>query len=161
MTNAKQISRYTDDGCTIIWDRRYLPSLIGHIRGKATMAAIDFYFEERNATLLAAEKAGEKVVVLNDMTEWIIPPATVRKALGDRAKNDVNIKSIVRYVNVVPNALLRGVITAISWITGDEGLQPVQITATFDEAIRIATGALREAGVSQVPRVDNYSVPDA
>lgn len=155
-----KVSRFSEDGCTITWDRRYLPLLISHVGGKATMAAINFYFNARNEMLNEEGRAGRKVVIINDMSDWVVPPATVRKELGDRAKGDTTLKMIIRYINVVPSPVLRGVITAISWVTGSDNLQPVQIVSSMDEAIRTAYKTLQDEGVDSFPNIQSYTRPD-
>ncbi len=110
------------------------------------MPAVDFFFTVRDAALMAAAKDGSKVVIISDMTRYTMPPATIRKALGERAKNDPNIPSILGYVNVVPNALLRGMVTAIQWLVGD-GLRPVKTVATLQEGIKTAIQMLSNAGI--------------
>jgi hypothetical protein len=146
MSENELVIRRADDQCEIIWDHRYLPILIGHVVGEASMPAVDFFFTVRDAALMAAAKDGSKVVIISDMTRYTMPPATIRKALGERAKNDPNIPSILGYVNVVPNALLRGMVTAIQWLVGD-GLRPVKTVATLQEGIKTAIQMLSNAGI--------------
>jgi hypothetical protein len=93
MTDTAKFDHWSDGaGCTIISDRRYLPIYISIIRGKATTEGINFYYAKRDEVLMAAVKSGDKVAVVNDMTDFEIPPATARKALGEGAKKDPEIE---------------------------------------------------------------------
>jgi hypothetical protein len=146
MSEQELVKRRTDGQCEIIWDHRYLPILIGHVVGEANMSSVDFFFSVRDAALMAAAKEGQKIVVVSDMTRYAMPPATIRKALGERAKNDPNMGSILGYVNVVPNALLRGMVTAIQWLVGD-GLRPVKVVGSLPDGIKASIQMLANAGI--------------
>lgn len=146
MSEHELVKRRADDQCEIIWDHRYLPVLIGHVVGEANMQSVDFFFSVRDAALMAATKDGSKIVIVSDMTRYAMPPATIRKALGERSKNDPNITSILGYVNVVPNALLRGMVTAIQWLVGD-GLRPVKTVGNLQEGIKASIQMLSNAGI--------------
>ncbi|NVB39808.1 hypothetical protein G6O69_18335 [Pseudenhygromyxa sp. WMMC2535] len=48
------------------------------------------------------------------------PPSTVRKYLAESLKNDTENPGLLGSVTVVPNALMRGVMTAVLWVAGKE-----------------------------------------
>lgn len=75
------------------------------------------------------------------------PNAAQRKLIADRAREHVPMSRqwVVGSATVVANPVMRGVVTALNWLTAPAYKHT--ICATLPEAVRVAVAALAERGI--------------
>jgi len=90
----------------------------------------------------------KKYVVVADFSSGEVPPPAQRAAQADFDKRhaDVTAKLCLGVAFVVPGALMRGAITAYTWIVGS--VYPMKICATRAEAQAYVNEKLSAAGLS-------------
>ncbi|MFO7562365.1 MAG: hypothetical protein R6X02_06955 [Enhygromyxa sp.] len=100
------------------------------------MELIDKFLIERRRVLerCATESPNLPGVQIADLANFGTPAATVRKHLGDKAKAQDKefTETFAGYIVVVPNAVIRGVVTALNWIIGDDG-KPILYASSLKE----------------------------
>ena len=134
----------TDEG-TLRIDTRYFPVLIATWIGTISIELVDAYFDIRNPLTHRADAIGAKVVVITDCTRMAVP-AVVRTYIAKRsAATDRRYTSMLGYVVVVSNPLVRGMIIAILWVRGDLGVILEQ-TSTLEAAYHETRRLYQEAG---------------
>lgn len=127
-------------------DSRYLPLIICTWTGAPTLEIMNFFFERRKAHFDRALAAGTKIIQISDLSNMATPPATTRQYIGEQGKIlDVH-DGFLSYVVVVPNAVIRGVITAMKWIAGDD-VKPVEFSPSIEDAFKRAAKAFESAGI--------------
>lgn len=93
-----------------------------------------------------------------DHKDTEIPDSAGRKDLthvskeGDRHEGYLNISHIVH------NRLVRGVVNAITWVTGNQ--VQVEVTKTFPHAIRVARQGYKVRGLKPPPIPDDYTLAE-
>ena len=119
MTSSSTTCRIREGSCTIVLDTQYWPVIITTWFGEANEAAITRFFVENDARVFArAQRERTPVVLISDAAHAERPSAKVRKVLADKTSSqskdveDLTLGSII----VVENALIRGAVTAMSWI---------------------------------------------
>jgi hypothetical protein len=98
--------------------------------------------------LRECEKNHEKCAQITDMTRiHQLPPASQRKYAGDWVRDTAELQKAtsVGGANITPSAILRGIITAIHWISKPP--TPVAFFATRNEAMLQVVAWLDEARV--------------
>ncbi|HEY2516157.1 MAG TPA: hypothetical protein VGI39_35040 [Polyangiaceae bacterium] len=103
------------------------------------------YIEE---LMRASEKVGDKYFQVTDLTRIRdLPPASQRQHVGDWMQRTLKLQktATVGGANVTPGAILRGIITAISWF--QSAPMPTAFVATRREAVQIGVKALDAANV--------------
>lgn len=131
-------------------DTRYLPLIICTWTGAPTLEVMNFFFERRKAHFDRALASGTKIIQISDLSNMATPPATIRQYIGEQGKiRDVH-DGFLSYVVVVPNAVIRGVITAMKWIAGDD-VKPVEFSPSIDDAMKKAAKTFESAGIAFSP----------
>ncbi|MFV8754838.1 hypothetical protein ACNOYE_30190 [Nannocystaceae bacterium ST9] len=156
----QEILRFHDGNATLVVDARYFPLTIYTWFGAATMSLVDEYFKARWQFDARAQAAKTKVIIVTDLSAFGAPPATIRKALAERAKDTDKSDALHCYVTCVPNSLLRGVVTALQWIAGDQAKQNTNL-ASMMLTLRFALNEYEKLGIT-VPNVDpaSYAAPE-
>lgn len=137
-------------GAAIVLDSRHFPVVVQAFIGQPTMEMAKTYFEARRAWFERARVENTKVFIIADLSKTSSPTATVRKYLGDTAKIEDDRDELLAYATCVPSAIMRGVVTALKWIIGDE-LKPTTLVATMDESFEKARKTLESHGVNVPP----------
>lgn len=107
--------------------------------GRASIRTIDAYYDELEAIV----NRGVPYVLITDASRAGVPGADVRAQIGVRHKaleprmQPLNLGNVV----VVQSPLLRGALTALTWII--PSLTDIEYAATLDEAMHIARGMQR------------------
>ncbi len=119
MTAATTNCRIREGSCTVVLDTQYWPVVVTTWFGEANEAAVRRFFTEHDARVFArAQRERTPFVLVSDAAHAERPSAKVRKLLADRTSaqskdlEDLTLGSII----VVENALIRGAVTAMSWI---------------------------------------------
>jgi hypothetical protein len=106
------------------------------------------------AIMRDAERANEKIFVINDLTHIrLVPPASQRKFTGEWIERTASLSKAtsVGAAQVTPSAILRGIITAVFWFHPSPS--PSFFVATREEAFARAVHSLREAGAELPARL--------
>lgn len=142
----------------MVWDDSCAPIYFTNNRGTWTVEQLRKWYENRTETFLKEIAKGHKVFHIGDFSEAAMPDALLRKALADlQAEFDVEFMDKGTWLGqcyVVRNPLMRGLITAVQWMTG--GLAaPATTAADLRGAVRVAEQAYRAHGLEMpqtVPR---------
>ncbi len=161
MSSSEDIIILSDGDAKVIFDNRYFPLMMTAWVGEPTMRLSQDYFETRQRIFFErGEKLGiKRGIIASEMSRMKAPPATVRKYMGEQGKAQDANPFFAGYCIVVSNALLRGVITALTWFTGKtedvRGYFP-----NIGDAMAKASALLTEEGITH-PTTDfsSYEVP--
>ena len=159
MSDNDKTAVFRGEKGTIVADSRHMPIHIMVWIGSPSIEQVDLYFDHRAEMITASPTS---VVCVHDLSQLQTPPATVRKYLGDRGGvEDAKLDKLARYYVVIPNALVRGVITAITWVGGSK-IKPISYVSDMSEAFQKAMANLGELGVAPPTNLDiqNYVPPD-
>jgi hypothetical protein len=151
--------RTHDGAATLITDVRYFPLVIYTWFGSANMATVDEYYKRRWENDARARAAKTKVIMVNDLAHVAPPPATIRKSIAERAKETDASDALHCYITSVPNPLMRGVVTAMQWIVGEQ-MKPNVNVGSMTQALRLAVAEFQKLGI-EPPDIDiaNYAPP--
>ena len=109
-------------------------------QGLPTMEEAAEFFGEYRAVLERLQP-GEKVVVITDFTNAERPGPDIRKFVGESFRNLGDLrKHVVNSYLVVSSAMVRGAVTAASWIA--PSMKTITMVATFDDAMNKAKADL-------------------
>jgi hypothetical protein len=148
--NDKYETITDSSGASFSLDSRYFPLIICTWTGVPTLEIMQFHFERRKPHFNRALTAGTKVIQISDMSSMSSPPATIRKYSGEQGKLCDAHEAFIGYVGVVPNAVIRGVVTALQWIVGGD-VKPIEFSPSIDEAIKKAAKKFETAGIDFPP----------
>lgn len=146
MADPQQLIRFHDGGSTLIIDNRYFPLTIYTWFGAGSIPLVDEYFKRRWENDARARKENTKVILVTDLAHVSPPPATFRKAMGERAKETDVSDALHCYITSVPNALMRGVITAMQWIGGEQMKRNTNV-ANMAQALHLAINEYEKLGI--------------
>lgn len=161
MISNEDIIVISDGDAKVVFDNRYFPILMTAWYGEPTMQLSQRYFETRQQIFFSrGERDGGKGIIAADLSRMKAPPATIRRYMGEQGKAQDVSPFFDGYCIVVSNALLRGVVTALTWITGKSD----DVRGYFPhigEAMNKAAILLREQG-NVDPSVDflEYQIPE-
>jgi hypothetical protein len=101
-----------------------------------------------------AESRRERIFLVTDITQMRqLTPASQRKLTADWMKHTFSLGKVasVGAAHVTPSAILRGIITAVSWVQPPPN--PSVCVASVEEAYERGIAALTAAGQLIPPRV--------
>ena len=156
----KDVIIFKDRECKATMDIRHYPIIICELDGTFTEGIVEYFFVQwREPMTDYAESRGERVVVIMQASNSGPPPATVRRAAGEHAAKDASTKGLLCTNIVVSNPLLRGVMTAIVWVAGQDNTN-VKYFGKLDQAIVSSIKSLEAAGFTP-PNIDPaaYRIP--
>lgn len=137
-----------DRDAAVVIDDRSWPIVWATWFGEPTEALVDKYFDCHGSKILErARRERQRIVLLTDTFATERPAPKVRKRIVDRtAEQPADGKSLaMKSYIVVENPLMRGVITALSWI--DPTMAESESVASPAIAIERALEALDAAGI--------------
>jgi hypothetical protein len=148
------------DGEVFWTDTRYFPIASIRVLGKLSMSVAKTFEEWLIPMVELARSKGTKIIVVNDISRVPVPPPDVRKVMAESANKVQGNPGFGYWIPVVPNPLLRGVLTAVLWMVNDEEKRTFYVTSVqhgFSKAIELYTGL----GLA-LPDVnpDTYSFPE-
>jgi hypothetical protein len=148
-----------DQGCSALIDERFDPLIVASFYGLITPKLI-LEFSAWFRGYLTSLRPGTKFVMVNDPRGVPSHSPVVRKIAGEEMKKlrtQMELHSL-QNIMIIDNTLLRGALTALSWLTGDRTHCAVK---DMPEAIRTALEALTRAGLPVPDGVDamSYEVP--
>lgn len=158
VNSPKEVEIFRGREVTITGDARAFPLMIVDTNGELDIETFDAYFTWRNAWIAYAEAKGTKLVQISVTNNAKPPSATVRKHIADMGKNDDKLAGLAATYVVVPNALLRGVVTAVTWVMGSSNT--IKNYATLGEAAEAAKRYFASTG-TRAPEFDpqTYQFP--
>lgn len=112
---------FSDDSCYVSIDARQLPLLVAIWRGTPSLPVMEQYFAKHQAIIEALDAKGERCILLTRTEKAGRPPAEVRRFITTRTDELRGLLSrvIASSSIVVTNPLVRGAMTAMSWVDPD------------------------------------------
>ena len=154
----QEVVIYRGRESTVTLDGRAYPLVIVNTVGELDVEVYDQFFDCRTQWTDYAASKNQKIVVISISDSMKPPSAVVRKHIADKVKNDNAIDGLLCIFMVVPNAVLRGVVTAVLWVSGSS--EKVKNTGSLADAVRMANRALSDAGLTPpVFDADSYIPP--
>ena len=147
------------DGGGVLIDDRYSPILITFFFGEVSLDCAMWHANHHERLVQALAKKGLRAVTITDATYTPPPAAEVRKFWGDWTKKltpEVKAATLMA-ATVLKSAVLRGILTALSWLNSD--LASVQVFDSIDGAIQAGRLALQNDGQRNIPEVPRYQFP--
>lgn len=153
-----RILRHSNGNGSILFDSRHYPLIITGWKGDMTNELVELYWAARAPLTSQADQDGLKVIIIVDASEMNVPPATVRKYIAERGTEiDSKLRCMHRYISIIPSTIMRGVATAIAWMTGEKGV-PNLVRADLESGITTAMKEFEPLG-QVAPKVDrNYQL---
>jgi hypothetical protein len=136
-----------DGAASVVIDPRGWPIVIATWFGEPTELLVDRYFAAHDVILDRARKARERIVLITDAFATERPSAKARKRITDLTAaqpSDVMALTVASYV-VIENPMIRGVVTALSWV--NPKMAESQNVATITIALERALASLDQAGI--------------
>jgi hypothetical protein len=144
----------------IVIDDRYAPLIITTFLGETDLVLGKWFEEAHKKIILNHGVQGRRVLSIADATLAVKPTPDMRRfwaELSDRTTPTMKEATLATFL-VVSNPLIRGAITAISWMS--PSLRDLESFATIDLAIREAFQRLARAGTPIVSLAEPYQLPD-
>jgi hypothetical protein len=144
---------YRDGDCAFVADARDFPLLVTTWWGEASVPLVRRFFAWNDAMCTRAMSEDTHVAMVSDNRHSKRPPATVRKLLAELTDASTEIAGgrALPTLVVIDNALVRGALTAIQWLSARSW--GVQVVASVEDGLRQALDALAAAG-AEPPDVD-------
>ncbi|GEM_PF-1987837 len=150
------IEGFTYSGDTVLGlvDVSHFPLTFDRKLGEPTEQYIHDFYAWRRACSLHAYKMGTVHINVMDFNAWNVPKPTIRKLISEYSRQDLEEPGFCWQYLVITKAVMRGAITAISWMRGDKSAYT--FVATQEEAITRAKKMYEERGLS-APDIDPSS----
>ncbi len=144
----------------IVIDDRYAPLIVSSFIGDVDLSVGVWYEKAVQRIIQQQTLDGRRVVNVHDASRSTRTSPEMRKFWADMsARNAATIEArTLANVVVVTNPLIRGVLTAVSWM--NPRVASMKIFSTLDEAVSEATAMLDEAGTPVVLPPQGYQPPD-
>jgi hypothetical protein len=141
----------------LVLDARNFPILIVTVFGEADQVVVRRIFEWRAAMFERAKASGTRAVVVADIRPAKRPPPLIRKLAAELIDaNPMPAEQAMPSFLVLDNALLRGALTALQWITTRKTKHC--LVKDLQDALAGAMGALIEVGLDP-PSLDPQAYP--
>lgn len=131
--DVKSFHSSTGKGYALL-DTRFFPISIMVWKNEPSEDLMHTYYAWRLKASKLAHEHGASHMVIKDLSDWGVPKPTVRQVIGEYAQRDNEEKFGWRFL-IVANPIMRGAITAIAWIKGENSAYsftkniPTSITA--------------------------------
>jgi|GEM_PF-826880 len=141
----EQIFRLSHQGAEVSFDARFAPIYVTQFRGSATLESAQ-WLDQTAAPIFAQAIANKKpVFYIVDAQGMRSPPATVRRYWAETIESKrAQMSQMLGTIVVLDNAVLRGALTAINWLTGRGNA--VGYVGTLPEAVAEGNRLLIERG---------------
>ena len=157
----KGISRHIGNEGEIVNDDSLFPLYVSNSRGVWDYNQVVAWYEARNRIYDAAVHRGLKVFLITDISELKPPNATLRKQLSDLGqKYDAPYRGVwIGQVFIMTNPLLRGIVTAVNWLSPSGFVAPTSTAPSLRQAINIMNKAYREAKAKPPEVPPDFKLP--
>ena len=151
MADAESITRIRDGASGVVLDTRYWPVVFATWVGEPTQPAVVRYFDASDDLFVRARKERTRFVLVTDAALAGRPSPKVRKLIADEtnAQPSDALELTLGSIIVVENALIRGVVTALTWIL--PRLRDSQTVGSIEHAIDVALRTLDDARIPHPP----------
>jgi hypothetical protein len=138
-----------DGASIVVLDAQYWPVVFATWIDEPSEGAVTRYFEANEKLLTRARSSRERFVVVTDTAHTKRPSAKVRKLIADKtnAQPKDAVELTMGSIIVVESALIRGVVTALTWIL--PRMKDSEILGSISEAIDRALAILDSKGVAR------------
>lgn len=130
----------------VVIDDRYAPLVVSSFIGDVDLS-LGTWYEQITQRLISSQfSQGRRVVNIHDASLATRTSAEMRKFWAEMsARNEATMqtKTLANLI-VVTNPILRGVITAVSWL--NPKVAKLQVFSSLDAAVKTALGLLESAG---------------
>lgn len=149
-----------EDGTSFLVDTRYFPMVMLKLPGSPSEIGAKRYYEWMWDMTRYAAAQGQRLIVINDFSKAEMPPPVVRKYMAEEAAKIQSHEGFGHWVPVLPNTLIRGLATALVWMSGGNEKKQAHFTGNVSEAIEKAKTLYADAG-EEVPEInsDRYMFP--
>jgi hypothetical protein len=106
-------------------------------KNEASEDIMHLYYAWRLKASAVAHEHGALHMVVKDLNDWGVPKPTVRQVIGEYAQRDSSEHGFGWRFLIVGNPIMRGAITAIAWIKGENSAY------TFTKGIPASIAAAR------------------
>lgn len=127
-------------------DDSAFPITYARFEGEATITGFDEYTAWLDAVTARAAARGQRFVTIIHAPGKVQIGADVRRHIGQWTSQQTPTDTVVGSIVVFDSAVLRGVLTAVSWVSPKQ-MQRVDSVATVAEAWQLATTMLQRAGI--------------
>lgn len=137
--------RQCDTGAAFI-DLRFAPLIVSCFVGDVDLALGKWYERTLAEVILGQTSGGRRVINVNDASRSIRTSPDMRKFWADMSERNSEMMAAHTLGNiiVVSNPLMRGVITAVSWL--NPRVAKMQVLPSLERAVAEAVGRLGGAG---------------
>jgi hypothetical protein len=136
------------------FDIRAFPlSMLYYVGPVFTESLLDQAYSIRAFLSQCAHEAGSIHVAVVSLDNIGVPNATTRKKTAEYMKKDVDEVGYKCMINVISNSLFRGAMTAISWMSANEGAAPQVWAKNYEEGIGKALRMYEDAALP-LPNID-------
>jgi hypothetical protein len=141
-----------------VWDDTYFPVLTVATNGLPVMDLMAQFYHHRDQCLEYAKQNGIRTVLMSDLSHMKTPDAVERRKLSELAaeKDAPFIGSHLGTVFIVTNPLVRGIITAVSWVVG-ESVVPASYAPNVARAAKEIGRLYTAAGLGTPEFPEDYS----
>ncbi len=141
-----------EDGAFFLADTRYFPVVVLKLPGSPSEVGAKRYYEWLWDMTRYAAAQGQKLIVINDFSVAEMPTPVVRKYMAEEAAKIHIHDGFGHWVPVLPNTLIRGLVTALAWMIGGE--KKHHFTKTVEEAIDKSKSLATEMNL-ELPEFDS------
>ena len=117
----------------------------------SAVRSVEAYFAESERQLERAKANGERFVLITDTYPTKPPSAKVRQRIAElsQSQSPKSQPYVLESITIVESALIRGVVTALSWI--DPSMARTKNVASYQAALDGGLAALKAAGIAAPP----------
>lgn len=144
-----RVFRYGSARCEVVLDVRYAPIYISCWRGKPTIEAATWHAEQTDEYVEGIVSKHPKLVSIHCAILSERPDGDTRRFFAQRLATmpQLTRDAILENYVVVPNAMIRGALTAIGWL--NERAKEIRKVPTLPAALENAFATLDEAGIAR------------
>jgi len=143
---------FRDGQSAILTDDRWAPVYFVTWFGATSEKTATGYFAWNRQVIETAIRTKTPTVLISDATDAERPPPKVRALMAELSDAQPRAEGLVFSYVVLPNALIRGALTAMQWLTRKPW--PIEMVASLPEAIERALAALDGAGARRPAGLD-------
>ena len=135
-------------------DLNHFPFFVFRTYGVADGDVLRMLYCLRDPCLYWAVDHGTQMWGIWDHKDTEIPDAAGRKSLTDISTAGDRHEGYLNICHIVQRRLLRGVVNAITWVTGNQ--VQVEVTKTMAHAVRVANQGYKARGIKPPAIPDDY-----
>lgn len=149
------------EGSQILWDDTHCPVFLASSRGNWDYEQVLQWYTNRNLQYDYAIAKGKKVYLISDISLLNAPDAVLRKQLSEMGqKFDTPYKGTwLGQTFIMTNPILRGIVTAVNWLSPNGFAVPTTTASTMALAIVEMQKAYKRAGEEPPDFPREYQFP--